>query len=238
MQHTGLRASIRSHTLWYACRKVSTQRLHLNHTFLLPVPAKSCSCKISITLILPMNFTLIWNPHFVVYIRWLHLCEDDLPCNVHSNCGPQRGQGTDNKSTKYARALCPLFCFKRGILLVTFSQQTPNLFVNLESLHSILWVPRERYLRARSHRTRKQICVQTLWCCLQPVWTLPLTIMCCKMCLRLFRGAPRPVWTGPWCASEWYCCAFEEQRSYEKHTTLKKKKTPRECYLWNTGTSR
>ncbi len=37
-------------------------------------------------------------------------------------------------------------------------------------------------VRARSHKTRKhicmQICVQTLWCCLQAVWTLPFTTMC------------------------------------------------------------
>ena len=36
---------------------------------------------------------------------------------------------------------------------------------------------RTKSRRPRSHRTRKQvcvqICVQTLWCCLQPVWTLP-----------------------------------------------------------------
>ncbi len=42
-------------------------------------------------------------------------------------------------------------------------------------------------LRFRSHRMRKQICrqicVQTLWCCLQCVWTLPLTIMCSKICM-------------------------------------------------------
>ncbi len=52
-------------------------------------------------------------------------------------------------------------------------------------------------IRARSHRTRKQISMQTLWCCLQPVWTLPLTIMCSKIGIHLLRGAPRPVWTGP-----------------------------------------
>ncbi len=58
-------------------------------------------------------------------------------------------------------------------------------------------------LRALSHRTRKQICMQiclqtqTLWCCLQAVWTLPLTIMCSKICMRVLRGALRPVWTGP-----------------------------------------
>ncbi len=56
-------------------------------------------------------------------------------------------------------------------------------------------------LRPYSHRTRKhicmQICVQTLWCCMQPVWTLPLTTMCSIICMRLLRGDPRPVWTGP-----------------------------------------
>ncbi len=28
-----------------------------------------------------------------------------------------------------------------------------------------------------------QICVQTLWCCMQPVWTLPLTTMCSIVCM-------------------------------------------------------
>ena len=53
----------------------------------------------------------------------------------------------------------------------------------------------------RSHRTRKQLCtqlcMQTLCCCLQSLWTLPLTIMCSKICICLLRGVPRPVWTGP-----------------------------------------
>ena len=52
-----------------------------------------------------------------------------------------------------------------------------------------------------SHRTCKQICtqiyVQTLWCCLQAVWTLPLTTMCSIICICLLQGAPHPVWTGP-----------------------------------------
>ena len=55
--------------------------------------------------------------------------------------------------------------------------------------------------RPRSHRTRNQvctqICMQTLWCCLQAVWTLPLTTMCSKICVCLLWGALRPVWTGP-----------------------------------------
>ena len=34
----------------------------------------------------------------------------------------------------------------------------------------------------RSHRMHKLISMQTLWCYLQPVWTLPLTIMCSKIC--------------------------------------------------------
>ncbi len=54
-------------------------------------------------------------------------------------------------------------------------------------------------IRPRSHRTRKQIgaqiCVQTLWCCLQPLWTLPLTTVCPIICL--LGGALRTVWTGP-----------------------------------------
>ncbi len=56
-------------------------------------------------------------------------------------------------------------------------------------------------LRARSHRTRKhictQICMQTLWCCLQAVWTLLLTTMCSIICVHMLQGAPHPVWTGP-----------------------------------------
>ena len=42
-----------------------------------------------------------------------------------------------------------------------------------------------------------QICVQTLWCCLQPVWTLPFTAVCSIICVRVLQGAPRLVWTGP-----------------------------------------
>ena len=38
--------------------------------------------------------------------------------------------------------------------------------------------------------------MQTLWCRLQPVWTLPLMRMCSKICICLLQGAPRPVWTG------------------------------------------
>ncbi len=49
------------------------------------------------------------------------------------------------------------------------------------------------YLRPRSHRTRKQICaqiwVQTLWCFLQPVWTLTFATMCSRICVRVLRGA-------------------------------------------------
>ena len=45
--------------------------------------------------------------------------------------------------------------------------------------------------RPHSHRTRKQICmqscVQTLWCCLQPVWTLPLTTVCSMICVRVLQ---------------------------------------------------
>ncbi len=52
-----------------------------------------------------------------------------------------------------------------------------------------------------SHRTRKQICaqicVQTLWCCLQPVWTLLFTAVCSIICMRGLQGAPCPVWTAP-----------------------------------------
>ncbi len=70
-----------------------------------------------------------------------------------------------------------------------------QIFANLKHFH-IFWT-----LRPCSHRTRKQICmqicVQTLWCCLQPVWTLALTTVCPINCLRLLQGAPRPVWTGP-----------------------------------------
>ena len=46
-------------------------------------------------------------------------------------------------------------------------------------------------LRPRSHRTRRQICmqicVQTLWCCLQPVWTLPFTAVCPIICACLLK---------------------------------------------------
>ncbi len=52
-------------------------------------------------------------------------------------------------------------------------------------------------LGPRSHRTCQQICVQTLWCCLQAVWTLPLTTICSIIYVCLLRGALRPVWTGP-----------------------------------------
>ncbi len=42
--------------------------------------------------------------------------------------------------------------------------------------------------RPRSHRTRKQICmqicVQTLWCCVQPVWTLLFTTVCSASCVN------------------------------------------------------
>ena len=34
------------------------------------------------------------------------------------------------------------------------------------------------------------------WCCLQTVWTLPLTTMCLIICVRLLQVAPHPVWTG------------------------------------------
>ena len=48
-----------------------------------------------------------------------------------------------------------------------------------------------------SHMTHKQICaqiwVQTLWCCLQPVWTLPFTAVCSRICVRMLQGAPHPV---------------------------------------------
>ncbi len=51
------------------------------------------------------------------------------------------------------------------------------------------------------YRTRKricaQICMQTLWCCLQPVWILSFTAVCSIICMRVLQGAPRPVWTGP-----------------------------------------
>ncbi len=54
-------------------------------------------------------------------------------------------------------------------------------------------------IRPHSHRTHKQICiqicVQTLWCCLQPVWTLPLTAVCSIICVRVLQGAPLSVWT-------------------------------------------
>ena len=42
-----------------------------------------------------------------------------------------------------------------------------------------------------------QICVQTLWCCLQAVWILPLTTVCSTICVRPLQGVLRPVWTGP-----------------------------------------
>ncbi len=53
------------------------------------------------------------------------------------------------------------------------------------------------YLRPHSHRTRKPICMQTLWCCLQPVWTLPFAAVSSIICMHVVQGAPRPVWTGP-----------------------------------------
>ncbi len=44
-----------------------------------------------------------------------------------------------------------------------------------------------RMLGPSSHRTRKQICtqicMQTLWCCVQPVWTLPFAAMCPIACV-------------------------------------------------------
>ena len=52
--------------------------------------------------------------------------------------------------------------------------------------------------RARSHRMRKHIGMQTLWCCLQAVWTLLLTAVCSIICMLILYGAPRPVWTGPY----------------------------------------
>ncbi len=56
-------------------------------------------------------------------------------------------------------------------------------------------------VRPRSHRMRKhicvQICMQIFWCCLQSVWTLPLTAVYSIICMPLLRGALRPVWTGP-----------------------------------------
>ena len=56
--------------------------------------------------------------------------------------------------------------------------------------------------RPCSHRMREQICtqicMQTLSCCMQPVWTLPFTTVCSIICMRMLQGAPRPVWTGPW----------------------------------------
>ena len=43
-------------------------------------------------------------------------------------------------------------------------------------------------------RRFEQTCVQAPWCCLQPVWTLPLTIMCSIICLRhVLQHALRPV---------------------------------------------
>ncbi len=61
--------------------------------------------------------------------------------------------------------------------------------------------PETLFLGARSHRTRKhictQICMQTLWCCLQVVWTLRLNTMCSIIYMRLLQGVPRLVWTGP-----------------------------------------
>ncbi len=41
------------------------------------------------------------------------------------------------------------------------------------------------------------IWMQTLSCCLQPVWTLPFTAVCFIICVRVLQGAARPVWTGP-----------------------------------------
>ena len=32
-----------------------------------------------------------------------------------------------------------------------------------------------------------QICLQTLWCCMQPMWTLPLTTMCSIICVRMLK---------------------------------------------------
>ncbi len=56
-------------------------------------------------------------------------------------------------------------------------------------------------LTPHSHRTRqqicRQICMQTLWCCLQPMWILPFTAVCPIICVCLLWGAPRPVWTRP-----------------------------------------
>ncbi len=81
-------------------------------------------------------------------------------------------------------------------LPIPFANSTPVYWSLVE-----VTVNLKRSFRPRSHRTHKQICtqiwVQTLWCCLQPVWTLPLTTVCSIFCVRLLQGAPHPVWTGP-----------------------------------------
>ena len=79
--------------------------------------------------------------------------------------------------------------------------QSQKIFPNPKLVRS-----ENRFLGPCSHRTCKQICVQicmqTLWCCLQPVWTLPFAAVCPIICLRLLQGAPRPVWMGPCTAAE------------------------------------
>ena len=72
-----------------------------------------------------------------------------------------------------------LSCFCRWLgfgLMFTWICTKNNLFWSMKAVLDV---------RPRSHRTRQHICmqiwVQTLWCFLQPVWTLPLMIMCSKI---------------------------------------------------------
>ena len=109
-------------------------------------------------------------------------------------------------TTKHPLTRMPVF----GVFLFSFFSR--SVWWPLQHVMALCWVwPHLRFLssriqrgrsnlcrniRARSHRMRKHICMQTLWCCLWAVWTLPLTTMCSIIYMCVLWGA-RPVWTGP-----------------------------------------
>ncbi len=104
------------------------------------------------------------------------------------------------------------------------SWNTKHIRIELGPLHL-------RGVWPRSHRTRKQICVQTIWCFLQLVWTLLFAPVCSIICVRVLWGAPRPVWTWPkegvWslhCEVFWPCDrGIQETETCEGRSTSRTK---------------
>ncbi len=93
--------------------------------------------------------------------------------------------------------LPPTVCVQKVVLIIGSGLNLQ--WIKKKTRHS--WSQKQETIRPSSHRMRKHICVQIftqiLWCCVQAVWTIPLTAVCFKICVRVLRGAPCPVWTRP-----------------------------------------